>query len=105
MKIFFRTAGYILITAFASMMLLAFVAFIEYSLHPSQVQSCIKGKFVVFAPEDRGFIDIGEVEMCGTDLEISPVYGPNFEAHIEKLLQENAILRVQLDSCARKQAL
>lgn len=105
MKIFFRTAGYILITAFASMMLLAFVVFIQYSLNSPQVQSCIKGKFVVFAPEDKGFIDIGEVEMCGTGLQISPVYGPNMEAHIEYLIEENAILRGQLDNCALKQAL
>ncbi len=105
MKIFFRTTGYILITAFALMMVITFIVAVDYSLSSLQVKNCMKGRIVALAQTQGGMIDVGEVEICGTDMEVSPVYGPSMETHIEQLRKENAALRVQLDNCRMKQAL
>ncbi len=110
MKKFFRIIGYGFLTMFAATAVLAFVTVMKYNLNyphfiQSEFQNCMRGRFVVPAPRDGGLIDIGDIEICGMGMEISPVYGPNMETHIERLTEENARLRAGLYSCQEKQSL
>ncbi len=105
MKIFFKIIGYLLIGTSAAMMLVIGVTLHQYGLRSPRVENCMMGKFVVPAPVDGGLIVAGEIQFCGTDLNLSPVYGPNMEIHMEQLREENAALRFELASCQERQAL
>jgi hypothetical protein len=105
MKPLFRILGYAFLFVGSSLAAIVFISAIA-TYEPEFVEiRCMKGKLVVPAPRDGGIIDAGEIEICGTDLDVSAVYGPNMATHIEQLREENAVLRMQLDSCQEKQSL
>ena len=60
-------------------------------------RTCLTGKMVL--EREGTFIDLGEMEFCGSDLSVSGVYGPSMEYHLFILKRKNVELKEQLKQC------
>ena len=63
-------------------------------------RTCITGKMLL--RHEGSFVDMGDMEFCGTDLSVSGLYGPSLEYHILILKGRNAELREELNECNSK---
>lgn len=63
-------------------------------------RTCLTGKMVL--EREGTFIDLGEMEFCGSDLSVSGVYGPSMESHFFILKRKNAYLIEKLNECKSK---
>lgn len=110
MKLLFRTIGYTLLAlgclAVASLIKTA-VDYYSFSTprYAETSKVCMDAKLLALVPQNGGLLDMGEVQICGMEMEISTVYGPDIVSHLERLQDENAALLDALHQCKRSYSL
>ena len=102
---FLLVTGSVLIAVSLSVIIIAGIYLTDQYTTPDR--TCIRGKMLLH--REGNFVDLGDMEFCGTDLSVSGLYGPSLEHHIFLLKRQNADLNQfianlikALDECRSK---
>ncbi len=95
---FFLTTGSVFIAVSLSAIIIGGIYLTGEYITPDR--TCITGKMLL--RHEGNFVDMGDMEFCGTDLSVSGLYGPSLEYHILVLKGRNAELREELNECNSK---
>ncbi len=106
MKTVYRSLGIIFISLGVFLMVGIFAAGVnDPNFFSPKVKTCMKARFITIITQKGSLLDVGEIEICGRDISVSPMYGPSMEGYIEALRRGNAALLDELNECREVQSL